>query len=386
MPAGTITGAATSTAAFVGRAPSGPVGEPVTIFSWSDYWGLFGGLSADSAISYQVAGFFQNGGRAAVILRLSAGTGSSDGGSLPLDEAAYLGDPDEGTGIHALAPADFNILCIPPDIEGGDTPAAVYRAAAALCVARSAMLIIDPPAAWQERYDAGEIGAIGLDGLGAFGEEEARNCAIYFPRLLVADPLQGGAVRTFPNSGYVAGVWARTDVERGVWKAPAGQEAVIGGITGLAAEIGNEANALLNARGVNCLRVIGFEEPVIWGARTLRGDDALGDDYKYVPVRRLRFFLAESLARGIQWAAFRANDETLWSDLREQVTAFLDELWRAGALMGATSREAYFVQCDATTHSAEDMAAGRAKLLVGFAPLKPNEFQTLTIEHQTGQA
>jgi hypothetical protein len=345
-----------------------------------------GACSAGSAISYQVAGFFQNGGGAAVILRLSASTVGDGGDPLPLDQAAYLGSPDAGTGIHALAQADFNILCIPPDVDGGDTPIAVYRAAAALCVARSAMLIIDSPAAWQERYDAGDIGAIGLDGFGAFWEEEARNSTIYFPRLLAPDPLQGGAVRTFPNSGYVAGVWARADAERGVWKAPAGQEAGVGGITGLAAEIGNEANALLNARGINCLRALPVEGPVIWGARTLRGADALGDDYKYVPVRRLRFYLAASLAQGTQWAAFRANDEALWSDLREQVAAFLDDLWRQGALMGAAAHESYFVKCDAATRTAEDMAAGRVKLLAGFAALKPNEFLTLMIEHQTGQA
>jgi phage tail sheath protein FI len=308
----------------------------------------------------------------------------SDG--LDLDPGAYEGKKDDKTGLYALDKADlFNLLCIPPDKRDGDTPTSVLQTAMAYCRERRAMLIVDSPAAWSQNKDTAAANAKnGLSGLGLSGEA-ARNAALYFPRVLEADPLRDGQIDTFVPCGIVAGVMARTDTSRGVWKAPAGLDAALTGIQGLNVTLNDAENGLLNPLGINCLRAFPTNGRVVWGARTLRGADQLGDEYKYLPVRRLALFLEESLYRGTQWVVFEPNDEPLWAQIRLNIGAFMQNLFRQGAFQGRSPRDAYFVKCDKETTTQNDINLGIVNIIVGFAPLKPAEFVIIKIQQMAGE-
>nr|MBP6789466.1 phage tail sheath family protein [Promineifilum sp.] len=300
--------------------------------------------------------------------------------SDPLGTA--VGSPADQTGLYALDKADiFNILVIPPDDLAQDVPNDVYAAALDYCVLRRAMLVLDPPLAWDSVADA-ETGVraspYGLNGT------NTRNAAIYFPRVRTTNPLLG-VVETTPPAGLVAGAYARTDAQRGVWKAPAGIDVALNGTQGLELVLTDEQNGVLNPLGVNCLRSFPIIGRVIWGARTLRGADLLADEYKYVPIRRLALFIEESLYRGTQWVVFEPNDEPLWSQIRLNVGAFMHDLFRQGAFQGQTPRDAYLVKCDRETTTQFDRDRGIVNIVVGFAPLKPAEFVILRIQQLTGQ-
>jgi phage tail sheath protein FI len=183
----------------------------------------------------------------------------------------------------------------------------------------------------------------------------------------------------------VAGIMARTDATRGVWKAPAGTDAAINGVRGLSINLSDDETGELNPLGINCLRSFPIFGRVVWGARTLRGADQLADEYKYVPVRRLALFIEESLYRGTQWVVFEPNDEPLWSQIRLNVGAFMQNLFRQGAFQGTTPAEAYFVKCDKTTTTQNHINLGIVNILVGFAPLKPAEFVVIKIQQMAGQ-
>jgi phage tail sheath protein FI len=200
-----------------------------------------------------------------------------------------------------------------------------------------------------------------------------------------ADPLRDRQNDVFVPCGIIAGVMARTDVQRGVWKAPAGQDAALNGIQGLQVNLTDDENGLLNPLGINCLRSFPIIGRVVWGARTLRGADQLADEYKYVPVRRTALFIEESLYRGTQWVVFEPNDEPLWAQIRLNVGAFMQNLFRQGAFQGKTPREAYFVKCDKETTTQNDINLGIVNILVGFAPLKPAEFVIIKIQQIAGQ-
>jgi phage tail sheath protein FI len=308
-------------------------------------------------------------------------TGGDDG-RTDLTTEDLKGDQNQRTGIYALDHVDiFNLLCIPPDpadAEYGDLET-LYQAAAEYCHKRRAMLIIDPPAGWQGSAQQGLFDKIQPTDLGINGPElEARNCAVYFPRIKKRDP-ETGQIGVFPACGALAGVYATTDATRGVWKAPAGITAGIGGITGLEFNLTDDQNGMLNPLGINCLRSFPIIGPVVWGARTLRGADLLSDDYKYVPVRRLTLYIEESLYRGTKFAVFEPNDETLWSQLRLSIGAFMADLARLGAFYG------YAVACDKTTTTQYDIDRGIVNVRVAFAPVKPAEFIVLQIQQQAGQ-
>ncbi|MEO8455611.1 MAG: phage tail sheath subtilisin-like domain-containing protein [Sphingomicrobium sp.] len=213
---------------------------------------------------------------------------------------------------------------------------------------------------------------------------DAGNSAVYFPWVLAPDPLQEGAVRAFPPCGFIAGIYARTDASRGVWKAPAGTEASVTGAAGLVFTLSDAENGQLNPAGVNCLRTMPVYGNIVWGARTLHGADERGDEWKYVPVRRMALFLEESLYRGTQWVVFEPNDEPLWAQIRLNIGAFLQGLFRQGAFQGKTPKEAYFVKCDRETTTQADINNGIVNILVGFAPLKPAEFVVIKIQQMAG--
>jgi phage tail sheath protein FI len=219
----------------------------------------------------------------------------------------------------------------------------------------------------------------------ANGVTQSRNAAVYFPALRLADPLDSLRLRSVAPSGTMAGVYARTDATRGVWKAPAGTETTLNGVLDLTLPINDAENGLINPKGVNALRSFPAYGRVAWGARTLKGSDAQADEYKYIPVRRLALFLEETLYRNTQWVVFEPNDEPLWSQIRLNLGAFMQDLFRQGAFQGKTPQEAYFVKCDGETTTQNDRDLGIVNILVGFAPLKPAEFVIIKIQQIAGQ-
>jgi phage tail sheath protein FI len=504
IPSGvrTITGVATSIAAFVGRAARGPVNMPETITSYGDFERIFGGLWSLSRLGYAVRDFYQNGGTTAIIVRLvhsdaakaaialpggpptltaadegawgnalhavvdynvsadvatsfglnssdlfnltvrdfntgvtetfrnltvkdsprridrvlalestlvrstgaltsvptknndpapgktvwtdpnanTAATASSGIDGSALDENDFDGAGKEAAkqGIYALYNTDiFNILCIPPYKAGDDVDTALVGNAATLCEARRAMLLVDPPSSWTTV-------ALAQAGVSSVGTN-SKNAAVFFPRVMEPDPLLNGSLGTFVPCGVVAGIFARTDGQRGVWKAPAGLDATLVGVPELSLGMTDLENGLLNPHGVNCLRNLPAAGRVVWGSRTLQGDDRLASEWKYIPVRRTALFLEESLYRGTQWVVFEPNDEPLWAQIRLNVGAFMQNLFRQGAFQGKTPAEAYFVKCDKETTTQNDINLGIVNIVVGFAPLKPAEFVIVSIQQMAGQ-
>jgi phage tail sheath protein FI len=368
LPGGvrSIPGVSTSTTAFVGSAKDGVVGRAVAIQTFGEFEACFGGLDRRSQMGYAVRQFFLNGGREAIIVRVPTYDERDD--VTPI----FLGDRTRREGLYALDSVDiFNLLCLP----GIDNPA-VLVAAAALCRERRAFLILDAPS--PDATPDEMLGSAGGPNL-----PRTEHAALYYPWISVPDPLDNDAPRPAPPSGTIAGLFARTDAARGVWKAPAGTGAQLMHVAGVARPVTDEEVGRLNSRGVNCLRVFPAIGPVCWGARTLL--DQQGSEWKYVPVRRTALYIEESIDRGLAWAVFEPNDEPLWARIRASVGAFMHGLFRQGAFQGPTPREAYFVRCDATTTSPADLDAGAVNIVVGFAPLKPSEFVILKICHRAGE-
>ena len=205
---------------------------------------------------------------------------------------------------------------------------------------RRSMILIDMPATVDDFDSARDW--IGDPALG--GVLRHRNAATYFPRVRLADPLQGNRLRSFANAGVVAGLYARTDARAGSGRRRRGSRPTLTGVQALDYVLTDPENGVLNPLGLNALRSFPVFGSVAWGARTLRGADALADEWKYVPVRRIALFIEESLYRGTQWVVFEPNDEPLWAQIRLNVGAFMHNLFRQGAFQGTTPREAYFVQ------------------------------------------
>lgn len=302
-------------------------------------------------------------------------------------DRAALGGGDDGLtsslddlddAIARLETADtVNLLCVPPPTRDSDVNVATLTTALDFCQRHRAVLLIDPPLAWADYQDAADL--VGLDSL------RSANAAFYYPGLMAPDPLQENRVRRFAPTGAVAGIIARTDGDRGVWKAPAGAEARVNNISGLEVDLVDGEHGVANARGVNVLRHFSVVGPVVWGARTGRGADELASEWKYLPVRRLALYIEESLYRGTRWAVFEPNDEPLWAQLRLAVGGFMQQLYRQGAFKGTKPSDAYLVRCDGTTTTQADIDRGVVNVLVGFAPLKPAEFVVLQFQQIAGQ-
>ena len=315
-------------------------------------------------------------------------TGGNDGAAFQDDGAftdanAFATSLSDGLdALDRIEPFIFNILCLP---VAGHLPAtqltAVISEATTFCADRRAFLIVDiPPTVTTPGTDGNGMTTwmTANDGL------RHRNAAVYFPRLRVADPLNEGRLRDIGPSGTMAGVYARTDANRGVWKAPAGTDAALRGAR-LAATITDGETGGLNPLGVNVLRNFPIFGNVSWGARTLEGADQQASEWKYIPVRRTALFLEESLFQGLKWVVFEPNDEPLWAQIRLNVGSFMNGLFRQGAFQGASPREAYFVKCDKETTTQADIDRGIVNILVGFAPLKPAEFVVIQIQQIAGQ-
>ncbi|HUL53027.1 MAG TPA: phage tail sheath C-terminal domain-containing protein [Opitutaceae bacterium] len=481
IPSGvrTITGVATSIAAFIGWAAKGPTDHAELILSWSDFERQFGGLDVNSLLGYGVYQFFLNGGQQCYVIRLvGAGnapatvtladlvlsaanpglwgndyaitilartddptrfrvavvykpgtpqeatvetfenlsmtstdsrfvklvinedstilaadttgttqpsdtgspqplTGGLDGTVLQPDTAGFETAlvPGGGTGgVFLLDHVDlFNLLCVP-----GETTATVLASLEKYCHDHRAFLIADcdSDASFSSVQGGPPTQLTGVDGL---------NAAFYFPWLNAPDPMQENRLRAFPPCGFIAGIYARTDSSRGVWKAPAGTEASVTGAASVVVPLTDKENGVLNPQAINCVRNFPVYGIVAWGARTLNGNDQIGSEWKYIPVRRMALFLEESLYRGTKWVVFEPNDEPLWAQIRLNLGAFMQGLFRQGAFQGKTPQEAYFVKCDKETTTQNDINLGIVNILVGFAPLKPAEFVIIQIQQMAGQ-
>jgi phage tail sheath protein FI len=266
----------------------------------------------------------------------------------------------------------FNILCLP----GVNDPTTIQEAST-YCEQRSAFYIIDPPPGdnptqIQSLVTGGTLGT-------------SDHAAIYYPFIDIQDPLTG-MQRPTPPSGTMAGVYAATDSSRGVWKAPAGTNAVLKGALALEYTLSDAESGYLNPVAINAIRSLVPYGIVSWGARTMHGNDANPSDYKYVPVRRLALYIEQSLLQGTQWVVFEPNDATLWGEVRKSITSFMDTLFRQGAFAGSSPREAYFVKCDADTNPQSQIALGILNIVVGFAPVDPTEFVIISIQQIAGQS
>jgi phage tail sheath protein FI len=331
-------------ATIVADFPQGPKGVATHVTSLAAHQGIFGATGEGSLAAVQ---FFSNGGQEAWILRATDG-----------DLKATL---DAQTSPHQTSLGRFGCLLIPATARLDDTAArGIWTAALALCRQQNALLIADPPVSANDTKSILQWTADHADLL-----HDAR-VAVYYPRLI--GPKSVGEMVT---SGAIAGLMARTDLARGVWKAAAGTDATIRG--GEPSRTVTDAEQQqLTAAGINTIRQFPSVGTVCWGARTLEGGE-----WKYVPVRRLADLLSVSISAGLQSAVFEPNGPALWAEVTRTVSDFLQSLWRLGAFQGASVRDAYFIKCDASTTTQADIDQGFFNVMVGFAPLKPAEFVVL---------
>jgi uncharacterized protein len=283
----------------------------------------------------------------------------------------------------------FNLLVIP-----GVSSNSIWSTALAFCERKQAFVILDPPADAAADPKAAEViggGSLPLMEALMLNDSvvpKSKNGAIYFPYLKSTDILTGDR-RDLPPSGYVAGIYARTDLNRGVWKAPAGLETTILNTTGVVerGRMTDLRQGTLNPIGVNCLRSFPGIGTVVYGARTLVGSDTntAFQQSKYVPVRRMTLFIKQTLYRNLGWVVFEPNDEPLWVAIRTSIESFMLSLFNQGAFQGSTPSQAFQVKCDKSTTTQQDINNGIVNIIVAFAPLKPAEFVIVKIAQLAGQ-
>jgi phage tail sheath protein FI len=300
-----------------------------------------------------------------------------------LKDLNILGNQAEKTGLYALENINvFNLLCIPGYLANDDVDDSVLAAATAYCVARKAFYVVDAPSTWNNTASA-RVGVAKL--VNTIGSDNARNAAAYYPRVQYPDPVDNNQLKTYPACGMIAGMMAKIDGQRGVWKAPAGLETSLTGITQLAAQLNDTDSGQLNPVALNCLRTMPAAGTVIWGSRTLQGNDILSSQWKYIPVRRTALYIEQSVYFGTQWAVFEPNDAPLWRQLTASISSFMNGLFKQGAFQGQNAADAYFVKCDSETNTQTDIDNGIVNITIGFAPLKPAEFVIISIQQIAGK-
>jgi phage tail sheath protein FI len=304
-------------------------------------------------------------------------TGGTDG--TPVSNFDLIGTADRKSGLHALDDVDdVNFVAIPGAIDPG-----VISSAVGYCAnRRDCFFIADAPGKFEKNAPVTDPPKV-QDFLRNKITVKESYGALYYPWLEIADPVGAGKNprRFVPPSGFIAGLYARIDNTRGVWKAPAGTEASLFGAISLEYSVTDAEQDILNPIGVNCLRTFPDSGLVVWGARTLAAQK--DPEYRYVPVRRYTIYLRQSIFRGTQWAVFEPNDAPLWSQLRANIEDFLMGEFRKGALAGATPEQAFDVKCDADLNPPSEVNAGRVNMEVRFAPLKPAEFVIIRISQKT---
>ena len=350
----------TSTVGFLGECKIGPVNEAVFCTNWSQFTKHFGDFANSEHLAHAVYGFFNNGGGRCFVLNVGDWDEISKGGDKdkkkPASKAAlYIGadnGPGTRTGLKAFEEVDeINIVCTP-----GQTDPAIQDAVLSHCEnMRYRFAIMDSP----EVIEKG-----GVDKLPK--PRDSKYGAYYFPWIEVYDPIKGNVFQ--PPSGYMAGIYARSDSERGVHKAPANE--IVRGALGLRYTVTRGEQDILNPKGINCIRFFKNRGIRVWGARTVSSDAS----WRYINVRRLFNMVEESIERGTQWVVFEPNDHKLWKRVTRDITAFLLRVWRTGALFGEQPESSFFVKCDSETNPPEVIDAGQMICEIGMCPVKPAEF------------
>lgn len=341
----------TSTVGFIGESKKGPINKPVFCPNWSTYTKHFGDFADGGHLAHAVYGFFNNGGARCFVLNV----GVAEEDNKAPKAARYIGydkGPGDRAGLHAFEEVEeINIVVAP-----GQTDPAIQDAVLTHCEKmRYRFAILDAP----ETIESG-----GVDKLTK--PRDSKYGAYYFPWIKVFDPVEGEIF--VPPSGHMAGVYARSDAERGVHKAPANE--IVRGALDLKYNITKGEQDLLNPKGINCIRNFPNRGIRVWGARTISSDP----EWRYVNVRRLFNMVEQSIENGTQWVVFEPNDQKLWKRVSRNITAFLLRVWRDGALFGETPEQAFFVRCDAETNPPEVIDAGQLVVEIGMCPTKPAEF------------
>jgi hypothetical protein len=360
-----ITDAPTSVVAFVGSASSGPIDAPVPVRSLADYVQRFGTPSAAKPLSLAIRDFFANGGSEAIVVRVPD--------ALPALALCSSQSAKTRTGVHALDTVSFNLLVLPPPSADEDVPPSVHGCAAQYGMKRGALLLVDPPTGWSTSSAAANgTGALGIS------SASAPNAALYFPRLVESDPADPARTLTVAPSGAIAGAFARSDRDRGVWKSPA--NIPLQGVRGLTVSVDATGNDTLAVAHVNPLRVFsGKPGPIIWGARTLATGN---DEWKYIATRRLALHVERSVREGTTWVASEPNATATWTKVRARVADYLTGLWRKGAFQGTRETDAFFVRCGlGQAMTALDLQQGNLNVEIGIAVLRPSEFVVIKVQH-----
>jgi phage tail sheath protein FI len=360
--------------------------EPSVQFTFSENGGTTAADALlDVAARVNIACYGLGAHPGTVVRAQSAATAGGDGNAPAGTDLLGQESMIPLTGMYSLNTVDiFNLLCLPrvakvsgSTLLANDFPRTqvvpTVSAATDYVRRRRAMLLLDPP---NDNETPAEIRKWINDN----ATLRDPNVAFHYPRLIVADPTNGFRDRSIGASGTIAGLCGRIDTARGVWKAPAGTEAAVRGITRLAYKMTDDENGTLNPIGINALRTFPTYGSVNWGARTTFGEDVRASDWKYVPVRRLALYLEETLFRSTTWVIFEPNDEPLWAQIRLSVGSFMADLFHKGAFAGRTKQDAYFVHCDSTTTTPLDQTRGVVNIVVGFAPLRPAEFLIINIQ------
>ena len=398
-----IEGVGTSVAAFIGFAEKGPMNEPTLVTNWSQFRDTFGGFIKGSYLAHAVYGYFYNGGGTAYVVRVPGGEEEkseapskpeptkAEGAQKPpakpepkpkkggkVTAKTFIGSADKRTGLGGLEAIDEVTMVAIPDVmaayQKGDLSEedvkAVQNAMLSHCEKmKYRFAILDPlPGLSPQGVKSWRMEKAGYD---------SKYGALYYPWISVSNPLGEGSM-LIPPSGHMAGIYARSDAERGVHKAPANE--VVRGAIGLELQITKGEQDVLNPIGVNCIRAFPGRGVRVWGARTLSSDPS----WRYINVRRLFNFVEASIELGTQWVVFEPNDVDLWERVKRDITAFLTLVWRDGALFGNTPSEAFYVKCDEELNPPEVRDAGMLIIEVGLAPVKPAEFVIFRISQWQG--
>ena len=385
----------TSTAAFIGESAVGPTNEAVLVTNWAQYTRIFGDFSHSNYLAHAVYGFFNNGGTKAFICNVSPKTVTPEQAAKEAErkeqeakKATEAGKPAPAAGA-PVAPATTNPALYMGKDEGpgrrtglnvfndiseinlvmapGQSDPAIQDAVISHCENNKYRFAI---------LDAAE--ELGKDGIAKMPKpRDSQYAAYYFPWIQVYDPEKGNIF--VAPSGHMAGIYARSDSERGVHKAPANE--IVRGALGLRYNITRPEQDFLNPRGINCIRNMGDRGIRVWGARTISSDPS----WRYINVRRLFLMIEQSIEIGTQWVVFEPNDQNLWKRVSRDLTAFLLRIYNSGALMGKTPEEAFYVKCDSETNPPEVVDAGQMVCEIGIAPVKPAEFVIFRIGQMAGQ-
>jgi phage tail sheath protein FI len=377
-----IQGVETATTAFVGPSLSGPVGTtPELLTSFSAFQSVYGdasditfskrpGQSSKNYLALAVRSFFDNGGQNLYISRVTS------------PDRQNTAPPTGNDYVRALAALnrvrDVAVVAAP-----GGTIAAIAGVSSVAPVHAALMDYVAQPGAYRFAVLDPPPGCTSSDVEDLRASIDSINAALYYPWITIADPratTKPPAQINVPPSGFLCGIYARTDTQQGVFKAPANQPLI--GAIALERTIANLESDALNALGVNCLRSFPGRGNLVWGARTISSDP----EWKYVNIRRYFLYLEHSIDQGTQWAVFEPNTEQLWAAIRLSISNFLYNEWRTGAMQGAKPEQAFFVKCDRTTMTQNDLDNGRLICEIGIATLKPAEFIIFRIGQKTADA